>query len=220
MTRLALLGLLVMASSAPMQRPVPADPDDAGVPWSLAEDRAARVSNVRYDVRFEIPASEKDPVGGEVTIRFDLKEASRPLALDFAGIPGSIGPATVNGGTVTKVRWKNEHVIFDPADLTTAENAHKASFRSADGPLNRNPEFLYALFVPARARQAFPCFDQPDLKARYTLTLKVPDGWEALSNGAELGSDSLQAAQRTIRFAETKPIPTYLFTFAAGRFKV
>ena len=39
--------------------------------------------------------------------------------------------------------------------------------------------------MPARAHLAFPCFDQPDLKARWTLSLDVPEGWEALANGAE-----------------------------------
>ncbi len=100
-------------------------------------------------------------------------------------------------------------------------------FRSADAPLNRNAEFLYALFVPARARQAFPCFDQPDLKARYTLSLDIPETWEALSNAAKVTvrlrdnqtSDN-RGPSMTVRFGETQPISTYLFTFAAGRFKV
>ena len=69
------------------------------------------------------------------------------------------------------------------------------------------------------ARLAFPCFDQPDLKARYTLALEIPAGWEALSNGAE-SERGAQGNRVTIRFAETQPIPTYLFAFAAGRFQI
>ena len=42
-------------------------------------------------------------------------------------------------------------------------------FRAGDQSLNRTADFLYSLFVPARAQLAFPCFDQPDLKARYAL---------------------------------------------------
>ena len=48
----------------------------------------------------------------------------------------------------------------------------------------RDDDFLYTLFVPARAHRAFPCFDQPDLKGRYTLSLDVPAGWQAIANGA------------------------------------
>ena len=92
-------------------------------------------------------------------------------------------------------------------------------FAPATSPLNRNPEFLYSLFVPARAHLAFPCFDQPDLKARYTLELAVPAGWAAVANGAELSRDT--SGDRTrIRYGETQPIPTYLFAFAAGQFQI
>jgi aminopeptidase N len=217
MIRLAALAALVMFSSASAQRTEPANPEN-GVPLTLAEDRAARVSNVRYDLRFDIPADEKDPVGGEVTIRFDLKDASRPLAIDFAGMPASVAGVRAGRGSVGQAKWINEHVIIEPADLKDGANEITLGFRSANAPLNRNPEFLYALFVPARARQAFPCFDQPDLKARYTLTLNLPPDWETVSNGAQLESSG--TTRRTVRFAETKPISTYLFTFAAGRFKV
>ena len=92
-------------------------------------------------------------------------------------------------------------------------------FRAGDQSLNRNPDFLYSLFVPARAHLAFPCFDQPDLKARYTLELAVPADWEAVANGAELSRDT--SGDRTrIRYGETQPIPTYLFAFAAGQFQI
>jgi aminopeptidase N len=62
-------------------------------------------------------------------------------------------------------------------------------------------------------------FDQPDLKARYTLALEVPAAWEAISNGREISRERT-AERSTIRFAETEPISTYLFTFAAGAFVV
>ena len=70
----------------------------------------------------------------------------------------------------------------------------------ATSRLNRDGEFLYTLFVPARAHLAFPCFDQPDLKARYTLTLDVPAGWMAVSNGAAAASEAARSTdERAIR---------------------
>ena len=213
MMRLPLVGLFIMVLSAFPQHPAPVDPE-AGVALALAEDRAARVSNVRYQLRFVVPALQTDAVSGEVTVRFDLKDASRPLAIDFAGPAAALGTVTVSGRTVSS-RWINEHVIISPEDLRTGANEITLQFRSADAPLNRNADFLYALFVPARARQAFPCFDQPDLKAKFTLSLQVPEGWEVLANGAETSRAGV-----VVRFAETQPIPTYLFTFAAGKFKI
>jgi aminopeptidase N len=196
-----------MLSSA-IQTPEP------GVPATLAEQRAARVSNLRYALTFEVPAAQAEPVRGRATLEFDLADATTPLVLDFAGTS-----AAISSPETPRVEAANEHLVLPSSMLKNGANSVTIDFESADAPLNRNPEFLYALFVPARARQAFPVFDQPDLKARYTLTLKLPAGWEALANGAQL-SREVQGARATVRFAETQPISTYLFTFAAGRFEV
>jgi aminopeptidase N len=210
--------LLAMSSidSVAVMSSVPVDPA-AGVPLSLAEERAARISDVRYDLFFTIPSSQSEPVEGRATIAFDLKDASLPLALDFAG-PGEALVNATAGALPLEFRLINEHIIIAPGDLRVGHNEITLRFRSADAPLNRNSEFLYALFVPARARQVFPVFDQPDLKARYTVRLEIPSGWEAISNGPPM-SRSETAGRTTIQFGETRPIPTYLFTFAAGRFQ-
>ena len=202
----------VSTSNVTSMQPGP-DPE-AGVPLAVAQDRAARISNLRYQLHFIVPDAQAEPVRGSATIRFDLKEADRPLAIDFAGPADALGSVIV-AGKPSRARWVNEHIVIPTAELRSGPNEIAIEFRSADAPLNRNAEFMYALFVPARARQAFPCFDQPDLKAKYRVSVTVPAGWEALSNGAETGREGA-----AITFAETQPISTYLFTFAAGKFKV
>ena len=193
------------------------DAPAAGVPLSLAEERAARLTDVRYDLRFMIPAAVTEAITGEAVIRFDLKDSSRPLAFDFAG-PAARLSVTV-GGTATMFSAAKEHIVIPPDALRAGENEIAIAFTAADVPLNRNPEFMYALFVPARARLAFPCFDQPDIKARYTLTLDIPTDWQALSNGAQTEQRDVSGHPR-MHFAETPPLPTYLFAFAAGRFQI
>ncbi len=79
-------------------------------------------------------------------------------------------------------------------------------------------EYLYSLFVPMDASLAFPCFDQPDLKARFTLNVTKPSGWTVISNGQPRQSASAGLAS-AVNFEETKPISTYLFAFAAGPFE-
>src|SRR5438094_2915071 len=78
---------------------------------------------------------------------------------------------------------------------------------------------MYTLFVPARAHLAFPCFDQPDLKARYTLELTIPADWQSVANGTETSREASGNRVR-IQYAETQPIPAYLFAFAAGKFQL
>lgn len=85
--------------------------------------------------------------------------------------------------------------------------------------LNRNGEYLYTLFVPDRASTAFPCFDQPDIKGRFTLTLDIPSSYRAMSNNPVVSADTTEG-RVTLRFSETKPISTYLFAFAAGKFEL
>ena len=189
-----------------------------GVALSLAQERAARIRDVRYELRFSIPETMAAAVTGSVTIHFTLTDASRPLALDFAGQSGSIRGLHA-GASPIAVDVRDEHIVIPAAALRTGANAVTMSFDASDLALNRNPEFIYSLFVPARARLAFPCFDQPDLKARYALTLDVPAGWEAVSNGAETGREPA-TGRTTIAFGETPPVSTYLFAFAAGRFQI
>src|SRR5688572_9902028 len=61
-----------------------------GVPSTLAEERARRVSDLRYALHFTVPDAVNAAIGGAVTIHFTLADASRPLALDFAGRPDSV----------------------------------------------------------------------------------------------------------------------------------
>ena len=236
MHRAALLALVLLWSSSPQARVETPDmslrpqvrsglegvdgsgPDAPGVSLALARERVRRVSDVRYRLHFTIPAARETPVTGTVTLRFRLADASRPLALDFAGPSDSLRGARVHGkpANVTVVQ---EHVILPSDALREGENEVELQFQSSDVPLNRTADFMYSLFVPARARLAFPCFDQPDLKGRYTLSLEVPRGWEALSNGQE-GSRTETANGTRLGFLETKPISTYLFALAAGRFEI
>jgi aminopeptidase N len=207
----------------PSREPAGSEPSNAvmpdpGVPLTLAADRARRVTNVRYSLHFTVPESRDRPVSGTVTLRFRLADASRSLALDFAGPSGSIRSVRAQGKALAPA-VDREHVLLPPTSLLEGENEITLTFDSSDLALNRSPEFMYTLFVPARARLAFPCFDQPDIKARYTLSLDVPEGWHAIANGAEVGR--LEEPERSrVSFAETRPLPTYLLAFAAGRFSV
>ena len=116
--------------------------------------------------------------------------------------------------------FSDGHIVLPAYVTSEGQNTIVIEFEAGTDALNRSEDFLYALFVPARARLTFPCFDQPDLKARFTLSLTTPPGWEAVSNGAageRWGNGSFFTNHS---FAETPPIPTYLFSFAAGKFQI
>ena len=214
---MVLLPAILMSVILPAMPVGAQDAPDPGVPLTLAVQRASRVRDVRYAISLTVPDSPDEPVTGVVSIDFHLTDASRPLALDFAGPSGSI--RSVRAGHDLTLQVANEHVIVPAAALRAGANVLELAFESSPLALNRSPDFMFSLFVPARARLAFPCFDQPDIKARYRLTLDVPAGWEAVANGGERARSAGPEGTR-IEFAESKPLSTYLFAFAAGRFSI
>ena len=71
-------------------------------------------------------------------------------------------------------------------------------------------------FEAPHARAAFPCFDEPEFKAMFAITLVVADGLLALSNGPEIDRTPLPDGNVRVRFGETIPMSTYLVAWVVG----
>jgi len=70
------------------------------------------------------------------------------------------------------------------------------------------------------ARRVFPSFDEPDRKTPWTLTLEVPAALTAVSNTLQVGEEPIAGGWKRVRFAPTRPLPTYLVAFAIGPFEI
>jgi aminopeptidase N len=191
---------------------------EKGVPLSLAEHRRSVIDSLAYALELTIPALRSEPIQASEAVYLYIKqEIHEPLLLDFKQPADHIKSIAVNGRSVV-VDVQQEHVIIPAQNLNRGMNKIAIELIAGDASLNRNDEFVYALFVPDRARMAFPCFDQPDLKANFMLALNVPAGWKALANGIQ--RDSTVVGDRLqYRFATTEKLPTYLFSFVAGKYK-
>jgi puromycin-sensitive aminopeptidase len=71
-------------------------------------------------------------------------------------------------------------------------------------------------FEATDARRAFPCWDEPDLKAVFATTLVVKEGLTAVSNGPEVGREVLGDGRVRIRFGDTMKMSTYLAAWVVG----
>ena len=188
-----------------------------GVARSLAQLRAAAITDVLYTLHFDIPLNASDAVRGEVDIRFTQTDMSLPIVLDFRAPAENVISVRLNGRAVP-YEVITDHIVIPASALQPGQQYVSVSFQSTDTALNRQQDFMYALFVPDRASTAFPVFEQPDIKARYELTLTIPAPWQALANGAILNRAPVASddSRHRLMFEQTLPISSYLFAFAAG----
>jgi aminopeptidase N len=215
--RLPLIALLPLLLSA-CEKPTP-PPVELGVPWELAEHRHRTLSELSYRFELEIPAGRGDPIQGRAAITFVRRDPDGfDLVLDFMRPGERVRSVRANGA---EVAWSavEDHVVIPAASLAEGRNEVELEFTAGDDAFNRSDDFLYSLFVPDRAHFSLPLFDQPNLKAPVAWSLRVPAGWRAVTNGAP-GEVVDSAEGRTLEFLPSKPLPTYLFAFAAGTFSV
>ncbi len=189
-----------------------------GISLQLAHQRASTISNISYLLSFSIPEQITDPIPAQLILRLTLNKITSPLILDFNVSSDHLLSIENANGQKINYKFINEHIIIPAAVLTQGEQSFKIYFTAGNQSLNRNKEYLYTLFVPARASTAFPCFDQPDLKASFSLALETPADWLATSNG-KLENYRIHQKRASYCFAPTRPISTYLFSFMTGKFK-
>ncbi|KFF07133.1 M1 family metallopeptidase [Flavobacterium reichenbachii] len=188
-----------------------------GVSEALAQFRKKQISEVRYDLSFEIPNQKNQDINSQLTVNLNLSDLSQPLVLDFKEKTSNIKSIKVNGKNAEILHDKG-HVVITPKDLILGKNSISISFIAGNLSLNRNDDFLYTLLVPDRASTLFPCFDQPDIKATYKLSLSVPKDWSVLA-GADVKEKVEKGDFTSYTFGESDKMSTYLFSFAAGKFK-
>ncbi|HEX6965179.1 MAG TPA: M1 family aminopeptidase [Gemmatimonadaceae bacterium] len=218
-----LLAVMIAGAPAPRNADSTARFMSPGISHELAEHRAAQIRNVRYDLTLDV--TRRDTAVGHVAIDFDRVQPG-DVILDFRGL--SLASPMANGHAIEGLQNNGAHLRIPAAQLADGANHLEFDFTSGIAPAGASiirfhdsaddADYLYTLLVPADANLLFPCFDQPDLKARVTFTLTTPRAWRALANGKQLSADT-SGAHITYRFARTQPISTYLIAFAAGPWK-
>ncbi len=191
---------------------------EKGVSKELAEARYKDISNIEYHLEMIVPDSVNIPIKAKVNVKLSKKDITTPLVFDFVSDMNHVGLVKANEQKVF-FSLENEHLVI-PADyLKEGENRIEIEFVMGEGALNRNDEYMYSLFVPDRARTAMPCFDQPDLKAKVSYTVTIPEKWTAITNGKPYMEEEVTEKAKRISYSESKPLSTYLWSFAVGKFQ-
>jgi aminopeptidase N len=144
--------------------------------------------------------------GGSTFVEF---EPVRMISATLNGRPIDPDALADDRLALTGLAEHNELTVeAEMAYSNTGEGMHRF-VDPADGQV-----YLYAHMFLDSARRILPCFDQPDLKARFTLSVTAPDDWLVASNAAA----SEPAAGGRWSFEPTAPLSTYLVTLIAGPF--
>ncbi|MER6631971.1 aminopeptidase N [Streptomyces sp. NPDC000987] len=187
-----------------------------------ARERAALLAvdgyDVSLDLRSAVGAAEDGPrtFRSVTTIRFRCNE---PGASTFADLiaPG-VTAVSLNGRDLDPgAVFDGSRILLEDlaADNELVVDAQCAYSRTGEG-MHRfvDPEddevYLYTQYEPADSRRVFANFEQPDLKAPFRFEVRAPEGWTVWSNGVGELTDGVW------RFAETKPISTYITCVVAG----
>lgn len=204
---------------------IASSPDRSTLTQIEASARAEVIRSVRYDLGINIDPTV-DLFQGTVRISFDLVSVPKTLFLDFRN-GAEIAAFSVNGFPA-KADGQNGRLALPTGQLKAGKNIVEISYRQAysnDGTgfyRFRDPEdgrlYHYTQFETFDANHLFPCFDQPDLKAKLKLAVTAPADWQVVTATSE-ASVSVQQGRKSWVFKETPSLSTYLFSLHAGPYR-
>jgi aminopeptidase N len=203
----------------------PAAADTTPAPPGSGHRLGTDVVPVFEAIRLTVDARKQD-YSGTVRIDLDVRKPvsafslhARDIEVSSVSLTGPAGAVEVRHGAGDRGRLDlatasplrpGPHVLeieFSNEYDTQATGLYKV--------VAGGDSYLFTQFEADDARQAFPCWDEPAFKIPYQLTVVVPEGDQAVSNTPPV-SDTVKDGQRTIAFARTKPLPSYLLALATG----
>ena len=191
-----------------------------------AAERARILSVQRYDIALDLIHGDKE-FGSITTVKFTVKEPGDTF-IDLRA--ARVREVILDGNDITEGAITLDEKGYDPThgvalrDLTAGEHTLRIT---ADCEYSRTGQglhrfvdpadgetYLYTQFETADAKRVFACFDQPDLKARYKLTVHTPDNWKVISNAEQ---DVQKTADGEVHISRIDyPLSTYLVALCAG----
>jgi aminopeptidase N len=204
-------------------------PADRGLDQASAELRKLQVSNTRYQIHLSLNAQGNDFSGSNI-LEFDFqpqgkardKGNGKDLTIDFTN--GTIEQLSINGAPA-EYQYNGFFISLAEQQLVTGKNRIEISYShpySKDGaglyyfkdPLD-DRVYTYSDLEPYDANRIFPLFDQPNLKARFTLSVDAPASWQVISANRET-SITKKADRALWKFPATLPISSYIMPVHAG----
>ena len=190
---------------------------------------AADVVPRSYELRLDVDPEASDEYRGEVRIAVELGAARRSIELHAADLRVSRARVeTTRGGLAARVAAhpKTETVslvlphAIGPGPVTLAipfAGKLRSNLRGLYRASAQGSRYAFTQLEAADARRFFPCFDEPAMKARFAIHVTTRADATVLSNAPIASEEKLAGGRKTVRFAETPPLSTYLVALAVGK---
>ncbi|SEA11383.1 aminopeptidase N [Microbulbifer marinus] len=204
-----------------------ARPDEPGLTAAYAALRKLQIANVDYKISVELD-SKSSSFEGRVVAKTEIaRPLQQALTIDFTG--GEVHSVSVDGQEIP-FEYNGYFIRIAPEQLQLGPNTIAVDYShpySTDGSgLHRfeDPQdgnvYLYTHFEPYKANRFAPLFDQPDLKASYTIDVKAPADWHVVTSTREEKIEDLADGRKHWQFPATKKFSTYILPLHAGPFVV
>ncbi|GGA34030.1 M1 family metallopeptidase [Dyella nitratireducens] len=221
--------LVLTALAACCGAAIAATPAD-GVPHGRLPRWAAPES---YQLAFKVDPAQQD-FTGTTTIKLALKQAADHIWINGRDL--NVGKVTItdasgrqHAGKYVTVDMKAGVARVDLGNVLQPQTITLTLDYTA--PLNQQLQGLYKVnhagtpyamtqMEPVSARFAFPGFDEPDFKTPYDIALTIPSALTGVANTSQISETPAGGAWKTLQFARTQPLPTYLVAFAVGPWDV
>ncbi|TGZ76481.1 hypothetical protein EX30DRAFT_344874 [Ascodesmis nigricans] len=207
----------------------------------MAFDREVLPTNVKpthYNLHLTNIDRTAFTYDGTVIIDLALNEPTRTIKLNAKQLTLKDGHVTAGDKTIKIV----DHSIDTKAEVATLSleaelpgsgngqltinfsglmNQEMAGFyRSAYKNVEGNDDWMFSTqFESCDARRAFPCFDEPNLKAAFDFSIDVPEAYTALSNQPVKEEKKDGKGLKTVVFETAPKMSTYLYAWACGDFE-
>jgi aminopeptidase N len=191
-----------------------------------AAARAELLTVQSYDLHLDVTDGAGHPgdqtFRSVTTVEFTSRQAGADTFIDL--VAETIHSATLNGTELDVTTYTEDGGLPLPglAEQNTLVVTADYRYSNSGEGLHRfaDPEdgqvYLYTQFEPADAKRMFACFDQPDLKAAFTVHVVAPFDWQVVSNAGGRTIEAGPAGSQLVHFEPTKRISTYLVALIAG----